>query len=239
MASTRLPGKPLATLLGMTMIEHVYRRSVACEDLDAVVIATCDEEIRLAAEGFGAPVAMTSDRHERASDRMAEVARTHPADIYVLIQGDEPLIRPEMIAAAVRPLLEDPTVGCSNLSATISSEEEFNDPNVIKVVTDLEGDALLMSRRPIPSQTSGDLSADKQVCVIPFRKEMLTRYAALEPTPLEKVESIDMLRLLEHGLKVRMVATDVTTHAVDTEADRALVEAMLASDPFTRSYLDV
>lgn len=238
MASTRLPGKPLADLLGMTMLEHIYRRSRACEGLDEVLIATCDEPIRRVAEAFGATVAMTSDRHERASERMAEVATVHEADIYVLIQGDEPLIRPEMITAAIRPLIDDPTVGCSNLSAAIASEEEFNDPNVIKVVTDLNGDALLMTRRPVPSQPSEHLSATKQVCVIPFRKETLATYAALTPTPLEKVESIDMLRLLEHGMKVRMVPTEVGTHAVDTEADRVLVEAMLANDPYTRSYLD-
>lgn len=245
MGSTRLPGKPLADLLGRTMLEHVYRRSVACPDLDEVVVATCDEEIRVAAEAFGATAAMTSDRHERASERMAEVAESVAADVYVLIQGDEPLIVPEMISAAIAPLRSDPTVGCVNLAAPIRSGAELRDPNTIKVVTARSGDALFMTRQPVPTQPASTsegagtvTNAAKQVCVIPFRAELLTRYAALEPTPLEQAESIDMLRLLEHGLPVRMVPTDVSTHAVDTEEDRVHVEQLLRDDPFTRTYLD-
>lgn len=238
MASTRLPEKPLADLLGRPMIEHVHRRSIACPDLDEVIIATCDEEIVAVAAGFGATAVMTSDRHERASERMAEVAEHLPADLYVLIQGDEPLILPEMISAAVRPFHDDPAIGCVNLAAPITTAEELHDPNVIKVVTDRKGDALLMSRQPIPTQTGPQVSALKQVCVIPFRADLLRTYATLEPTPLERAESIDMLRLLEHGIPVRMVPTDVSTHAVDTEADRVLVEGLLRADPFTRTYLD-
>ncbi len=242
MASTRLPGKPLADLLGRPMLEHVYRRTVACRDLDAVVIATCDEEIRVAAEAFGATVVMTSDQHERASERMAEVARSVAADVYVLIQGDEPLIVPEMISAALQPILSDPSVECVNLAAPIRTTAELYDPNTIKVVTSRAGDALFMTRQPVPTQPAsapdGVASATKQVCIIPFRADLLARYAALPPTPLEQAESIDMLRLLEHGLSVRMVPTDVATHAVDTEADRAHVEGLLRDDPFTRTYLD-
>lgn len=238
MASTRLPGKPLADLLGRTMLEHVYRRSIACPDLDEVVIATCDEEIRTAAATFGATTVMTSDRHERASDRMAEVAESRPADVYVLIQGDEPLILPEMISAAVRPFLDGSDVGCVNLAAPITSADEFDDPNVIKVVTDRKGDALYMTRQPIPTRSGSEAHGTKQVCVIPFRADVLRQYAQLEPTPLERAESIDMLRLLEHGIPVRMVSTAAATHAVDTEADRLLVEGLLRDDPFTRTYLD-
>lgn len=238
MASTRLPGKPLATLLGRTMLEHVYRRSTACEDLDEVLIATCDEEICAAASTFGASSVMTSDRHERASDRMAEVASSVEGDVYVLIQGDEPLILPEMITAAVRPFYDDTGIGCVNLAAPIRSPEEFNDPNVIKVVTGLNSDALFMTRQAIPTQEGAGIAALKQVCIIPFRADVLRTYASLDPTPLERAESIDMLRLLENGLPVRMVSTDKATHAVDTEADRVLVEGLLRADPFTRTYLD-
>lgn len=237
MASTRLPGKPLADLLGRTMLEHVHRRSIACPDLDDVVIATCDEEIRAAAAMFGATTVMTSDRHERASDRMAEVAQTHAADVYVLIQGDEPLILPEMISAAVHPFREGADIECVNLAAPITTAEELHDPNVIKVVTDRQGDALYMTRQPIPTQTGSEVYGTKQVCVIPFRADVLRDYAMLDPTPLERAESIDMLRLVEHGIPVRMVPTDVATHAVDTEADRVLVEGLLREDPFTATYL--
>lgn len=238
MASTRLPGKPLADLLGLTMLEHVYRRSIACRDLDEVVIATCDEQIRDVAATFGATTVMTSDRHERASDRMAEVAQTRDADVYVLIQGDEPLILPEMISGALRPFREGGDVGCVNLAAPITSPEEFRDPNVIKVVTDRSGNALYMTRQPIPTQAGSAIYGMKQVCIIPFRRDVLHDYAMLEPTPLERAESIDMLRLLEHGIAVRMVPTAAATHAVDTEADRVLVEGLLCEDPFTRTYLN-
>ncbi len=237
MASTRLPGKPLADLLGITMLEHVYRRSIACPDLDEVVVATCDEQIRDVAATFGATSVMTSDRHERASDRMAEVAQTHQADVYVLIQGDEPLILPEMISEAVRPFREGDVVGCVNLAAPITSPEEFHDPNVIKVVADRNGNALYMTRQPIPTEAEGVTYGTKQVCVIPFRRDVLREYAQLEPTPLERAESIDMLRLLEHGFPVRMIPTATSSHAVDTEADRLLVEGLLREDPFTRPYL--
>lgn len=238
MASTRLPGKPLARLLGRPMIEHVYRRSVACPDLDEVVIATCDEEIVTEAAAFGATALMTSSRHERASERMAEVAERLAADLYVLIQGDEPLILPELITAAVRPFHDDPEIGCVNLAAPITDAVELRDPNVIKVVTDQTGNALLMSRQPIPTQLGPEVRAMKQVCVIPFRADLLRTYATLEPTPLERAESIDMLRLLEHRIPVRMVLTETSTHAVDTEADRVLVEGLLRADPFTRTYLN-
>lgn len=232
MGASRFPGKPLASLLGRPMIEHVYRGTAACPLVDETVIATCDAAIVDAAARFGARAVMTSDRHERASDRVAEAASGDVADIVVMVQGDEPMITPQMVSAAVEPLLRDPTVGCVNLTAPIQTEEDLHDPNTIKVVGSADGDALYFSRQPIPSPLRVPFAASgwfKQVCVIPFRHETLRRFAALPAGPLERAESIDMLRFLEHGLRVRLVPTDTPTQAVDTPADLVRVAALMAS----------
>ncbi|PYS77441.1 MAG: 3-deoxy-manno-octulosonate cytidylyltransferase [Acidobacteria bacterium] len=245
MGSTRFPGKPLAPLLGRPMIEHVVRRASMCEALDAVYVATCDEEIGAAVEGFGGAVLMTSPAHERASDRVAEAAGRVEADIVVMIQGDEPMVTPGMIAAAVAPMLDDPSVACVNLARRINSREEYVDRNTIKVVTNVHSNALYFSRAPIPAlDLARDFSSGavarppvfKQVCVIPFRRDFLREFARLTPTPLERAESIDMLRLIEHGLGVRLVETKEDTHAVDTPEDLRLVEALMRDDPLLQRY---
>jgi 3-deoxy-manno-octulosonate cytidylyltransferase (CMP-KDO synthetase) len=245
MGSSRFPGKPLAPILGRPMIEHVIRRTEMCDLLDEIYVATCDEEIRDAAEAFGAAVLMTSSAHERASDRVAEAAAAIKADIVVMIQGDEPMITPGMIAAAVAPMLRDSSVECVNLTRRIVRREEFLDRNTIKVVTNVDGNAVYFSRAPIPAvdfSTIDFVSPNappvfKQVCVIPFRREFLRGFAALPPTPLERAESIDMLRVIERGGRVRMVETEVDTHAVDTMDDLRLVESLMRDDPLTAAYI--
>jgi 3-deoxy-manno-octulosonate cytidylyltransferase (CMP-KDO synthetase) len=240
MGSSRFPGKPLAAILGKPMIEHVYRRCRLNASLADVYVATCDSEIASATEQFGGKAILTSPSHERASDRVAEAAERSDADVILMVQGDEPLIRPEMIDLSLQPFRNgDDSVLCTNLAAPIRTEEEFRDPNTIKVAIALNGDALYFSRQPIPSNAlvSFDrLSVLKQVCIIPFRRDFLRTYQALEPTPLEIAESIDMLRALEHGYRVRMVRTEYATHAVDTLADLALVEKLLQADPLTETY---
>ena len=151
MGSSRFPGKPLAKLLGRTMLEHVYKRVALSNVLDATYIATCDEEIRRAAQEFGAPVIMTADTHERASDRVAEAAAGIEAELIVMVQGDEPMTHPEMIDAAVEPFRHDPQLGCVNLVRGIDNEADLHDFNTIKVVMSQRGDALYMSRQPIPT----------------------------------------------------------------------------------------
>ena len=239
MGSSRFPGKPLAPLLGRPMIEHVVRRAAMCEALEAVYVATCDEEIRAVVEGFGGTILMTSATHERASERVAEAAERVEADIVVMIQGDEPMITPDMIVAAVEPLLQDSSVACVNLARRIVSREEYADPNTIKVVMNLHGDSLYFSRAPIPAldfARRAPAPVFKQVCVIPFRRDFLREFARLAPTPLERAESIDMLRVIEHGGRVRLVLTGVDTHAVDTAEDLRLVEALMKDDPLVRLY---
>lgn len=232
MASTRFPGKPLALLHGLPMIEHVFRRVRLCDELDEVYVATCDNEIRAVAERFGANVIMTSAAHERATDRVAEAVERIAADIVVMVQGDEPMITPGMIAAALAPLRSEPSISCVNLVHPIASQQEFTDPNTIKVVADAHGNALYFSRSPIPHVDfePGITKAFKQVCVIPFTRECLQEFSQLPATSLERAESIDMLRLLEHGKRVRLVETSIATHAVDTPDDLKLVESMMRDD---------
>lgn len=239
MNSSRFPGKPLAEICGKAMIEHVVRRASLCERLDAVYVATCDEEIRRAVEQFGGAVIMTSAAHERASDRVAEAVQSLDHDIVVMIQGDEPMITPEMIDAAVSPMLADSRVECVNLARRIETREEYVNRNTIKVAMNLLGDALYFSRSPIPAldfDAAGDAPIFKQVCVIPFRRDFLRRFAQLAPTPLERIESIDMLRAVEHGKRIRLVETFADTHAVDTPDDLVLVEKLMKTDALRLRY---
>lgn len=241
MGSSRFPGKPLASLLGISMVEHVYRRTAMCRILDATYVATCDREIMDAVAAFGGHPIMTSPKHERASDRVSEAMETIDADVVVMVQGDEPMIRPEMIDASLDPFFaQDDRIVCVNLTARIATESEFENPNTIKVVMDKENFAVYMSRAPIPSRQRlafDRLPAYKQVCIIPFTKQGLRLFNRLPATPLEEAESIDMLRFIEHGYRVKMVETDFVTYAVDTEEDRRHVEMLLRDDPLTQRYL--
>jgi len=239
MGSSRFPGKPIAKILGCPMIEHIYKRVAMSKSLDATYIATCDEEIRQVAEGFGAQVLMTADTHERASDRVAEAVEKLDADLIVMVQGDEPMTHPDMIDTAVAPFKSDPKLGCVNLVRKIDNEADYMDFNTIKVVMNQRNEALYMSRRPIPSLAKSGFAgtaAHKQVCIIPFRRETLFQYTRLAPTPLEQLESVDMMRLLEHGLTVKMVPTEFNTQAVDTPADLARVEQLMKNDPLLSRY---
>ena len=224
------------------MLEHVYKRVALSNALNATYIATCDEEIRRAAQDFGAPVIMTADTHERASDRVAEAAAGIDAELIVMVQGDEPMTHPEMIDAAVEPFRHDPLLGCVNLVRAIDNKADFYDVNTIKVVMNQQGDALYMSRQPIPTAPASSQPdfmhafAYKQVCIIPFRRETLLDFARLPSTPLEQLESVDMLRLLEHGYRVKMIKTKFNTQAVDTQADLERVAELMEADPLLGSY---
>jgi 3-deoxy-manno-octulosonate cytidylyltransferase (CMP-KDO synthetase) len=242
MGSSRFPGKPLAKIRGMSMLEHIYRRISMADGLEGVYVATCDEVIRESVEAFGGKAIMTADTHQRASDRTAEAAENLDVDIVCMVQGDEPLVHPEMINLAVSPLADDSKILCSNLAAKIRSQQEFQDQNTVKVLMDRDGFALYFSREPIPTiqGTKGfysDIPLYKQVCIIPFRKEFLFRYIRLSETPLEAAESIDMLRILEHGYKVKMVESEYITHAVDTPEDLLLIEQMMQNDDLLEKYM--
>lgn len=234
MGSSRFPGKPMANLRGKPMIGHVYERVSRAEILDTVAVATCDREIADYIAAIGGKAIMTSKRHERASDRCAEALEILEQesgkrfDIVVMVQGDEPMTHPEMIQEAVQPMLEDEKIRVTNLLGSISDEKELEDRNVIKVVCDLNSDALYFSREPIPTRSKvSAVQMHKQVCIIPFRRDYLLQYTNMKPTPLELAESVDMMRILEHGDKVRMVSTKHQTYAVDTLEDLNRVEKMM------------
>jgi 3-deoxy-manno-octulosonate cytidylyltransferase (CMP-KDO synthetase) len=244
MASSRFPGKPLAEIRGVPMVGHVYFRSRMSRLMDEVCVATCDREIADYVESIGGKAVMTADTHERASDRTAEaltrIEKTAgtPADIVVMIQGDEPMLRPEMIDEAVRPMLDDDSILVVNLMAPLKTAEEHDDVNEVKVVVDRQGSALYFSREPIPSRWKEGESVPKfkQVCIIPFRRDFLLKYNKLEPTPLEIAESVDMMRVLEHGYGVKMVPTHYDLYSVDTEEDRQKVERLMEDDELMPLY---
>ena len=238
MGSSRFPGKPLAHICGKPMIEHVYRRSAMSKILDDLYVATCDREIFDCVMKFGGKPVMTDVCHERCTDRVAEALQSISCDIVVIIQGDEPLVTPEMIDEAAAPMISDPSIRCINLMADIDTDEDFIDPNEVKVVIDRNGDALYFSREPIPSVKKGarDFPRYKQVCIMPFRREFLFTYTTLPPTPLENIESVDMLRILEHGYSIRMIHTDKKTCSVDTPEDLHYVESIMEKDPLFRNH---
>jgi 3-deoxy-manno-octulosonate cytidylyltransferase (CMP-KDO synthetase) len=244
MASTRFPGKPLAKILNIPMLGHVYFRSKMSKALKQVYIATCDQEIMDYAKSIGAKCIMTKNTHEMCSDRTAEAMLKienetgEKIDIAVMIQGDEPMILPEMIDNALKPIIENASIQIVNLMAPLKTKEEHEDPNEPKVVIDKENFALYFSREPIPSRKKGveEVPMLKQVCIIPFRRDFLLKFNELERTPLEKIESIDMLRVLEHGYKVKMVLSEFQTYSVDTKEDLEKVEKLMKSDSLINYY---
>jgi len=233
MGSSRFPGKPMEKILGKPMIGHVYENVTKCDLLKKTVVATCDQEIADYIKSIGGQAVMTSDKHERASDRCAEALGylenddDVKYDIVVMVQGDEPMTHPNMITEAVTPMLYNSEIIVTNLLGDIESEEEFEDRNCIKVVCDLDSNALYFSREPIPTRKLVKATMKKQVCIIPFSRDFLLEYTNLDSTPLEITESIDMMRILEHGKKVKMVPTKYHTHPVDTKEDLKRVEILM------------
>lgn len=240
MASSRFPGKPIENILGLPMIEHVRQRCALSSTLDQVVVATCDQEIMDVVREHGGLAVMTADTYERCTDRIAEAALSLETDIVINVQGDEPLVRPEMLESLIPPFEEDADLLCVNLVSEITNDAEFNDPSVVKAVCDLHNNILYFSREAIPSaQKAQDSNYKKyrQLGVIAFRKDFLLKFAQLPPTPLEAIESVDMLRALEHGYKIRMVTTPFLGIGVDTPQDLENAAILLKKDELLPYYL--
>jgi 3-deoxy-manno-octulosonate cytidylyltransferase (CMP-KDO synthetase) len=219
--STRLPGKPLELIAGRPMIEHVYRRASEAGAIDAVIVATDDDRIASAVSAFGGTAVMTQGTHPTGTDRLAEVARHLDSEIIVNVQGDEPLIDADAIAAAAGVLRERPADLMSTLRRRTTDPVEFRNPAVVKVVVDASGYALYFSRAPIPFTRPGhDVPAVwKHLGLYAYRREFLLRVAALPPTPLERAEGLEQLRVLEHGFRIATVETTSDTIGVDTPED--------------------
>ena len=242
--STRFPGKPMAKIHGIPMIGHCYYRTRLCSDLIKTYVATCDKEIYDYIKSIGGDVIMTLDTHERATDRTAEAMikveqqLDFKVDIVVMVQGDEPMVTPEMISESIAPFFSDNNINVVNLMAKIDNFDEFEDPNEVKVVVDNASNAVYFSREPIPSRKKGYSSVPmlKQVCVIPFKRDYLLKFNQMDETELERIESVDMMRIIEHGEKVHMVLNNTPTYAVDTEQDKTKVESLMSGDPLLIKY---
>jgi 3-deoxy-manno-octulosonate cytidylyltransferase (CMP-KDO synthetase) len=228
-ASSRFPGKALATLDSRTMLEHVHERVSMARYLTSVVIATDDERISDAARRFGARVRMTRPEHVSGTDRVAEVASAYEdAELIVNIQGDEPLIDPNAIDAAVIPLLEEPAIPMGTLKKKIEDPAEITDPNVVKVVTDRFENAIYFSRATIPFSRDGQpVPIYKHIGLYVYRRDFLLRYSELPMGPLEQIERLEQLRAVENGFKIRVVETDYECMGVDTPADLERVRALI------------
>lgn len=225
-ASTRFPGKALALLAGRTILEHVFERASLARYLDRLIVATDDDRIADAARAFGAPVRMTRSDHSSGTDRAAEVASTDDAGLIVNIQGDEPLIDPAAIDAAILAVLDDSEVVMGTLKKRIADPAEIQNPNVVKVVTDRLGNALYFSRSPIPYHRGGPETFFKHIGLYVYRRDFLLGYSDLPVGPLELAERLEQLRALENGYRIRVAETDYESLGVDTPEDLARVSEL-------------
>ncbi len=232
--STRFPGKVLVDIGGRTMLEHVYRRAAAAHSVDAVLVATDDARIVDAVDSFGGVACLTSSDHASGTDRLAEVAAQLSCDLVVCVQGDEPLLDPAVIDAAVAPLKKDRRIAMATAARRLTEPLDLTNPNAVKVVCDREGFALYFSRAPIPygRDTSAAAEASVHVGLYAYRRETLLRLAQLSPGPLERAEVLEQLRALEHGIRIKVVETTYESLGVDTPADLDRIrQRLLASVP--------
>ncbi len=230
--SSRFPNKPLARILDLPMVEHVRRRALLCGLLDEVYVATCDQAILDVVIRAGGRAVMTADTHERCTERVEEAMYSLKGDVVAIVQGDEPLLLPEAIQQVVSPFLEDDTLLCTNLVSPIESEKDFDDPDIVKAATDQNGFIMFFSRAPIPYfRQRVPCPVYRQTGIWAFKVDFLKKYSSLAPTSFEQVESIDMLRLLEHGYRILAVPTNYETVGVDRAEDVGTVEHILRTDP--------
>jgi 3-deoxy-manno-octulosonate cytidylyltransferase (CMP-KDO synthetase) len=240
MGSTRFPGKPLVPILGVPMIEHVYKRCAMADNVDELFVATCDREIADVVDGFGGTHYMTDPAIPRPGLRVAEACKQRDDladdDIVVVVQGDEPLVHPKMIEVAVSALLDDPEAQLGTLVAD-ADEAEWADPDEVKVVVNLREDILYMTRSPVPSNTRDRYHRRlKQVAIMPFRKKFLLDFQDMAETPLEIDESVELLRAVEHGMRVKAIESPYQSVSVDTEDGRQEAEEAMRGDEFFARY---
>ncbi len=227
-ASTRLPGKPLSMIAGKPMIQHVYERACQAQLPDEVVVATDNELVEKAVLDFGGKAVMTSPDHPSGTDRLAEVALMYPdVDVIVNVQGDEPMIPPEVIDRLAEAFNGDADLNMATMKV-VMDEEDYENPAAVKVVTDQQGYALYFSRSLMPylrNKPEG-FKVFKHVGIYAYRRNFLLKYAVLAPTPLEKAESLEQLRALENGYKIKVLESDFQGIGVDTPEDLAAVNAL-------------
>ncbi|MFK5926528.1 MAG: 3-deoxy-manno-octulosonate cytidylyltransferase [Desulfuromusa sp.] len=238
--STRFPGKPLALINGLPMIQHVCQRVAEAKMIDRVIVATDDLRIVDVVKGFGGEVMLTKVDHPTGTDRLAEVAANIDSELIVNVQGDEPLIDPRMVDQAIAPLVENQHIQMGTLASVINQVDDFHNPNVVKVVKDQSGLALYFSRAPIPwprdlspeqlAETLSQLGLLRHIGLYVYRRELLLSYPSWPKTPLEKLENLEQLRALERGVKLYVAETEFSCHGVDTLADLARVSALMSME---------
>jgi len=230
--STRLPGKPLVSLGGKPMIQRVYERAKLAQRVSRVIVATDDDRILKAVQDFGGEARMTRHDHRTGTERVAEVAAHEPGDIFVNVQGDEPLLDPAAVDTAVGALLEEPQAAIATVATPIRTPGDIMDPNVCKVVLDFDENALYFSRAPIPwvRDTGGHVQARhlKHLGLYVFRRDALLEYPTLPQGELERVEQLEQLRWLENGWKIRVAEVQHDAISVDVPEDVPRVEKLLA-----------
>jgi 3-deoxy-manno-octulosonate cytidylyltransferase (CMP-KDO synthetase) len=244
MKASRFPGKPLFPIHGRPMIEHVWHRAAMFPKWDALAICTCDVEIEDFGKAKSFPVVMTSDKHVRALDRVAEAAGkcgtdVGPDDIVVCVQGDEPMMRPDMIDAVCKPFFEDEAVQGTVLAMEIVDEEIFRNPDTVKIVQDIHGDVRYTSRAPIPycKTFPPDVGARRIYGILAFRRAYLDKFTSMAPTPLELQEACDSNRICGSGLNQRVAPyPNIPSFSVDSPSDREMVEEKIVSDPLWGKY---
>jgi len=230
-ASSRLPGKPLADIGGVTMVERVYRRAAAAKGVSGVLVATDDDRIATAVARFGGSCVMTRPDHASGTDRIAEVARGLSCDLVVNVQGDEPALDPAAIEAAAAPLQADGSLVMGTLGTALDPAADLPNPNAVKVLVDQHGFALYFSRAPVPFRREpGEVLASvmRHIGLYVYRREFLLTLASLPRTPLERLESLEQLRALEHGYRIKVVETPYTSVSVDTPEDLERVRRLAA-----------
>lgn len=244
MASTRFPNKPMALICGMPMIEHIYKRTLCSTLLDEIYVATCDKEILDYVNSIGGKAILTKNSHERATERSAEALsliqelKNEKYDIVMMIQGDEPLIMPEMIDSLVKVLKSDKSVEVANLMQELKNRDDIDNPNIVKVVKNKDNIALYFSREPIPSSKNykNNISYYKQLGLIGFTNKSIIDFISLKPTTLEIIESIDMNRFIENDYKIKMVLTSLKSDGVDTAEDCVKANLLMKNDKLFTKY---
>jgi len=232
--STRLPGKPLVLLAGKPMIQRVYERAKLAQRVNRVIVATDDERIVNAVKGFGGEARMTRSDHRTGTERVAEVAAHEGGDVFVNVQGDEPLLDPAAVDTAVASLLEEPAAAIGTVATPIKTPADIMDPNVVKTVLDFDGNALYFSRAPIPwvRDTASKIHARhlKHLGLYVFQREALLEYPTLPQGELERIEQLEQLRWMENGWKIRVAEVEHDAVSVDVPEDVARVEKLLAEE---------